>query len=185
MPVPSPVCNHRPQREVRHDPLVPASAILTPAPALSMPSVLSPYLSWLTATPYYVSWQYHLPQPRSARRSRYLPTGISLAVSTPVPATIHFSPSPSCDPSQQQSQLRSIPAPAPRDPFQPQAQLSQHQSDISTPTPTPAVQCPNASHLNTCPNANSSCPPTILAQTPALPPTISMSAVHTSTRPYS
>ena len=63
MPVPSQVWNGRPQREVRHDPLVSASAILTPASVLSMPGVLSPYLGWLTVTPYYVSWQYRSPQP--------------------------------------------------------------------------------------------------------------------------
>ena len=149
-----------PSRLVRHHPLVPAPSILTPTSALSMPGTLSPYPSWLTATPVLSLMAAPLASARSARRSRWhQPSG--------------FNTSPS------------------HDPFLPQLQPSQHQPipDISTPTPAPATpqpfQCqrqhqpsnrPNASHLNTCPNANSICPPTISTSTPALPPTVSMPA---------
>ena len=190
MTVPSQVCNGHPQHKVCHDSLVPASAILTPASALSMPGVLSPYLGWLTVTPYYVSWQYRSPQPGQpgglgmsllAQRSQHQsqPRSISTPAPAPAPVAIRLNTSPSCG-SQPQPQPRSVSASAlaVSTPTHPKTFQRQCQHQLSNSV--------NASHLNIRPNANSSCPPTIfLAPTPALPPTVSMSAVHASTRPSS
>ena len=93
-------------RGTPHHPLVPAPAVLTPAPVLSMPGTLSPYPSLLTATPVPSLMAASLTstpmQARSVRRSRYLPTGIS------TPSRLDTSPSHDPFQPQPQPQLRSV-----------------------------------------------------------------------------
>ena len=107
----------------------------------------------------------------SAQRSQHQSQPRSL--SAPALVAICLNTSPSYDPSQPQPRSVSASAPAVSTPAHPQTFQRQRQHQPSN--------SPNASCINTCPNgANSSCPPTISAPTPALPPTISMSAVHAS-----